>query len=861
MNNFGVQSFLQDHNFTRSYARPPAIGEENEVTSVDGRMSTHSSVSGKSEVSTATPRRTDIDLGFEPEGSASPLPICDRWKSSLHNMLEDSEGIRLFKKYLADSKRQELLDCWLACKGFRDFGTKNNCSNNSSAASSTTGPLTAQRTQFDAVTMQTRWKLAKKIFNTYLKKDKCHAVSSIIRDATRQYIYKQIKNALQAQKNVSSSVELDASLFDQAQNEIEINIEANSYIAFLRSELFQNYAAQCESKLSKQSSQNVSGHHHAESKNTQPNAPQTVPAEETVPGGRCMYLPRLDENQVWSLPVQPNSENTTLDKDQTLNSSRSSGVSSLARVAMERSTAASHYERYSNTSDGPDQNNPAYPYFAAPSVTKYYVPPASANASDNASSDATSDSLSMTDGSVDLEGNPAYSSKKNKKRMVRYHLRKNPMVQYPPEFVSLNRRCHYKQNQATLATEKPEEFFAQLKVKLEKVAEEQRKKEAMEAAGLDNVDDILDSHIERVMKTPIAVNSPHRNESPPPAVASQLRQRSANYPLMNVPQDTSLNQCGYPKEYDVTASLQSSRVPPIEHAGLTQKKTDSLRRRKEVAVGMAPNEVPDVLEVPAQPVDKNFMISLWVKDSSSANQVQPQETPSTQRRGSVSRQNRAHRYINRGNSFPIQSVVTSKANQFQMQPLQPISQDRMMPPLEQPDASTTIEEVKRRLIEETELCEPMHGLNLANKGGLHQINPYSSSFSGSVMESSLPGSARKQRDIEASPLHNYAPSSSSSGIGNASHASVAKSEAGKTVCIYSMPHEEIAYKIQIPHSQVTLGQFKTHLGRKGNYRYFFKQYSEELQGPVQFEIEKDSEILPLWEKAVVAKVQEYDVVL
>lgn len=46
-----VNSFMLDHNFTR----PPTIGEEHEAAPID-RMSNHSSVSGKSEVSTATPR-------------------------------------------------------------------------------------------------------------------------------------------------------------------------------------------------------------------------------------------------------------------------------------------------------------------------------------------------------------------------------------------------------------------------------------------------------------------------------------------------------------------------------------------------------------------------------------------------------------------------------------------------------------------------------------------------------------------------------------------------------------------------------------------------------------------------------------
>ena len=54
-----LHSFICGHNFTKNTAgnsvRPPTIGEENDVISVDGKSS-HSSVSEKSEVSTATPR-------------------------------------------------------------------------------------------------------------------------------------------------------------------------------------------------------------------------------------------------------------------------------------------------------------------------------------------------------------------------------------------------------------------------------------------------------------------------------------------------------------------------------------------------------------------------------------------------------------------------------------------------------------------------------------------------------------------------------------------------------------------------------------------------------------------------------------
>ena len=69
-------------------------------------------------------------------------------------MLEDSEGVSLFESYLQEYKQGNILECLLAMKGFRDFGLKASQSANSSAASSTTGPLT--NTNMDTETVQRR---------------------------------------------------------------------------------------------------------------------------------------------------------------------------------------------------------------------------------------------------------------------------------------------------------------------------------------------------------------------------------------------------------------------------------------------------------------------------------------------------------------------------------------------------------------------------------------------------------------------------------------------------------------------------------------------------------------------------------
>jgi len=71
-------------------------------------------------------------LGFEPEGSCgtafmemgggshSPPPyLC--WARNLHSLLEDSDGVELFRRYLVQEGRPhaDTLDFWFACEGLK----------------------------------------------------------------------------------------------------------------------------------------------------------------------------------------------------------------------------------------------------------------------------------------------------------------------------------------------------------------------------------------------------------------------------------------------------------------------------------------------------------------------------------------------------------------------------------------------------------------------------------------------------------------------------------------------------------------------------------------------------------------------
>ena len=72
-------------------------------------------------------------LGFEPEGSCgtaimegvpgtSSPPSYLRWARNLNSLLEDPEGVRLFRRYLAQEgpSHADPLEFWFACNGLKN---------------------------------------------------------------------------------------------------------------------------------------------------------------------------------------------------------------------------------------------------------------------------------------------------------------------------------------------------------------------------------------------------------------------------------------------------------------------------------------------------------------------------------------------------------------------------------------------------------------------------------------------------------------------------------------------------------------------------------------------------------------------
>lgn len=170
-------------------------------------------------VSVATPRRSDLDLGYEPEGSASPTPPYLRWAESLHSLLDDEDGIQLFRTFLCQESCGDLLDFWFACSGFRKLPSGDCVSGSGQPASADSGENGK------------RLKLAKAIYRKYIADASMSVAARQIKPATRTFI-----------RDCVSRARLDAALFDQAQTEVQAWMEENTYPLFLKSDVYLKHA-------------------------------------------------------------------------------------------------------------------------------------------------------------------------------------------------------------------------------------------------------------------------------------------------------------------------------------------------------------------------------------------------------------------------------------------------------------------------------------------------------------------------------------------------------------------------------------------------------------------------------------------
>ncbi|XP_069697428.1 axin isoform X2 [Periplaneta americana] len=215
-----------DHSFNENSPRPPVPGEETEVTGVTGSQSPTSYSSWGSKYNKGgsspvlTPRRSSLayttsgltdanaPLGFEPEGSCStafmevgggshsPPPYL-RWARNLHSLLEDSDGVELFRKYLEQEGRPhaDTLDFWFACEGLK------------------------KQQDSDKINQ-----LVKVIYRRFFLKTQL---------AIPEELRKEVNRRIKEGKDL-----LDGDVFDGVQTEVEHLINETTYPNFLKSDMY-----------------------------------------------------------------------------------------------------------------------------------------------------------------------------------------------------------------------------------------------------------------------------------------------------------------------------------------------------------------------------------------------------------------------------------------------------------------------------------------------------------------------------------------------------------------------------------------------------------------------------------------------
>ncbi|XP_062495470.1 axin-1 isoform X3 [Pezoporus occidentalis] len=826
--------------FTEDAPRPPVPGEEGELVSTDPRPVSHGFYSSKGDVvrnetSTATPRRSDLDLGYEPEGSASPTPPYLKWAESLHSLLDDQDGINLFRTFLKQEDCADLLDFWFACSGFRKLEP---CASNE----------------------EKRLKLAKAIYKKYIL-DNNGIVSRQIKPATKSFI-----------KDCVVKLQIDPDMFDQAQTEIQCMIEDNTYPLFLKSDIYLEYTrtgGESPKIYSDPSSGSGTG--------------------KGLPG----YLPTLNEDEEWKCDQEAETEAS---RDSVPSSRLTQKL--LLETATQRATSARRYSEGREFRHG-SWREPVNPYYVNTGYALAPATSANDSEQQSMSSDADTMSLtdSSVDGipPYRLRKQHRREMQESAKANGRVPLPHIPRTYRMPKDIHVEPEKFAAELINRLEeVQKEREAEEKLEERLKRVRAEEEGEDAdissgpsvishkmpsaqafhhfaprysemgctgmqMRDAHEENPESILDEHVQRVMKTPGCQSPGPGRHSPKPrspesghlgklsgtlgtippghgkhATKSGMKLDASNlYHHKHVYHHIHHHSMMKPKEQieaEATQRVQNSfawNIDSHNYATKTQNYPENL--------GMAPVPMDSLgysgkasllskrnvkktdsgksdganYEMPGSPedVERNQKILQWIiegekeisrhkKTNHGSSGAKKQLSHDMVRSLSIERPVAVHPWV----SAQLRNVV---------QPSHPFIQDPTMPPNPAPNPLTQLEEARRRLEEEEKR---------AGKLPLKQR----------LKPQKRPGSGASQ------PCENI-------------------------VVAYYFCGEPIPYRTFVKGRVVTLGQFKELLTKKGNYRYYFKKVSDEFDCGVVFEeVREDDTILPIFEEKIIGKVEKID---
>ena len=136
-------------------------------------------------------------LGFEPEGSAASTPQCERWPTSLSDMLMDCQGFDSFYQFLRQENSEILLDFWRISESFKRMA-----------------PISQE--------MRT---IAKAIFQKFIFAGSPDALE--ISDTTRNKIAEHVNDQ-----------PVDCGLFEEALTEVMAEMKNNHYPRFMNTNLY-----------------------------------------------------------------------------------------------------------------------------------------------------------------------------------------------------------------------------------------------------------------------------------------------------------------------------------------------------------------------------------------------------------------------------------------------------------------------------------------------------------------------------------------------------------------------------------------------------------------------------------------------
>ncbi|XP_062264356.1 axin-2 isoform X1 [Platichthys flesus] len=834
---------LMDHiasSFREDAPRPPVPGEEGEAPCYPGKLAVMRTAELPRSVLLGSPgssaRRNEDGLG-EPEGSASPDSPLSRWTKSLHSLLGDQDGAFLFRTFLERQKCVDTLDFWFACNGFRQMDLKDTKTH----------------------------RVAKAIYKRYIENNSI--VAKQLKPATKTYIRDNIKKQ-----------HVDSAMFDQAQTEIQTNMEENAYQMFLTSDIYLEYVR--------------SGGENPNHVNSNGLGDLKVV---------CGYLPTLNEEEEWSCDFKAKAL---------------VGLSAKVNRAPVSMRAVEVLEGGYRSYKRGDSFNPCH--------MGSFAPFSSTNDSEVSSDALTDDAMSMTDSSVD--GIPPYKlgSKKQLHREMQRNMRMNSQVSLP---AFPRTRCPPKE----MVPLKPADFAAQLISRLESLKREQdtissleeRLQQIQEEEEREDTDvmgsapqlsphpltllsgssdedpqAILDEHLSRVLKTPgcqspavirhsprssspehrpfaragHGIKAPVRTGGPSPdlgaftlalgpnrTLVSRQSQKHIHHHYIHhhaspktqeqIEKEAALrvhgllSSSGECQPYQRSRSLGREMCGPITTENNMGRSSSLSRRvcRSGAEDGVAERSMEDcgLVQLPSDTTDPTQNVLQWILESKQRGRHKAHSTQTTKKSfGGTSTQ--THTWGGGGSCGHLRSH----------QPAQPFIQDPAMPPLPPPNTLAQLEEACRRLEEvSTKTTKQRHSISSLQREKSHLVPVQGGGSLPLSQANPSPASL-----LATSPgLQSEEVKECKKGLGSNGVCS------GETVVTYFFCGEEIPYRRTMKSHSLTLGHFKEQLRKKGNYRYYFKKASDEFDcGAVFEEVSDEGSLLPMYQGKILGKVERME---